>query len=100
MARWTSGEVLAFDLETTGIDRFNDVPVSYALVLVRAGVVAYSWSDLIDPGREIPADATAVHGITSEGARSGGMPLGLGVAVITETIVAAGRRGVPVAGMK
>ena len=100
MARWTSGEVLAFDLETTGIDRFNDVPVSYALVLVRAGIVAYSWSGLIDPGRDIPADATEVHGITTERARSEGMPLDLAVAVITDTIVSAGRRGVPVAGMK
>jgi DNA polymerase-3 subunit epsilon len=100
MARWTSGEVLAFDLETTGIDRFNDVPVSYALVLVRGGIMAYSWSGLIDPGRDIPADATAVHGITSERARAEGMPLDLAVAVITDAIVAAGRRGVPVAGMK
>ena len=100
MARWTSGEVLAFDFETTGIDRFNDVPVSYALVLVEAGIVVRSWSGLIDPGRDIPAEATEVHGITSERARAEGMPLDLAVAVVTDAIVAAGRRGVPVAGMK
>jgi DNA polymerase III subunit epsilon len=100
MARWTSGEVLAFDLETTGIDRFNDVPVSYALALVRAGIVVHSWSGLIDPGREIPVEATEVNGITSERARAEGMPLDMAVAVITDTIVAAGRRGVPIAGMK
>jgi hypothetical protein len=29
--------LLAFDLETTGIDPFTDVPVSYALVLKRPG---------------------------------------------------------------
>ena len=34
-----------------------------------------SWSGLIDPGREIPAGATAVHGITTEQARDEGMPL-------------------------
>jgi DNA polymerase-3 subunit epsilon len=100
MDRWTSGEVLAFDLETTGIDRFNDVPVSYALVLVQAGIVVHSWSGLIDPGREIPAEATEVHGITSERARAEGMPLDLAVAVVSDAIVSAGRRGVPVAGMK
>ncbi len=56
---WPAGEVLGLDFETTGIDRFNDVPVSYALVSVTEGVVARSWSGLIDPGREIPADATS-----------------------------------------
>ena len=29
---WAAGEVLGLDFETTGVDRFNDVPVSYALV--------------------------------------------------------------------
>ena len=44
------GEVLGFDLETTGIDRFNDVPVSYALVQVVDGVVVRSWSGPHRPG--------------------------------------------------
>src|SRR5271157_1238225 len=72
---WTSGEVLGLDFETTGVDRFNDVPVSYALVLVVRGIVVTSWSGLIDPGREIPAEATEVHGISTERARTEGMPL-------------------------
>ena len=59
---WPTGEVLGLDFETTGIDRFNDVPVSYALVSVVEGVVVRSWSGLIDPGRDIPPEATAVHG--------------------------------------
>ena len=59
------GEVLGLDFETTGIDRFNDVPVSYALVSVLGGVVVRSWSGLIDPGRAIPPEATAVHGIST-----------------------------------
>ena len=92
--------MLAFDFETTGIDRFNDVPVAYALVLVDAGIVVHSWSGLVDPGREIPADATEVHGITSERARAEGMPLDLAVALVTDAVVSAGRRGVPIAGMK
>ncbi len=100
MVGWRSGEVLGFDFETTGIDRFNDVPVSYALVLVDAGVVVRSWSGLIDPGRDIPSEATEVHGISTERARAEGMPLGLAIEIISDAIVAAGRRGVPVAGMK
>ena len=100
MARWTAGEVLAFDFETTGIDRFNDVPVSYALVRVVDGVVVTSWSGLIDPGREIPAGATEVHGITTQRAREEGMPLRGAIELVTDAVVSASGRGVPLAGMK
>lgn len=97
---WTEGEVLGLDFETTGVDRFADVPVSYALVSVVDGVAVHSWSGLIDPGREIPPDATAVHGITTEHARATGMPLDTATALVTDAVVAAGRRGVPLVGMK
>ena len=100
MGAWTAGEVLGFDLETTGIDRFNDVPVSYALVQVVGGVVVRSWSGLIDPGRDIPAGATEVHGISTERARDEGMPLDAAVSFLADAVVSAGRRGVPLAGMK
>ena len=97
---WTEGEVLGLDFETTGVDRFTDVPVSYALVSVVEGVAVRSWSGLIDPGREIPSDATAVHGITTERARAEGMPLDEAIALVTDAVVTAGRRGVPLVGMK
>jgi len=100
MASWTIGEVLGLDFETTGIDRFNDVPVSYALVRVVGGVVRTSWSGLIDPGREIPEEATAVHGISTEQARGEGMPLPEAIALVTDAVVSASRRGVPLAGMR
>ena len=86
---WPAGEVLGLDFETTGIDRFNDVPVSYALVSVVEGVVVRSWSGLIDPGRPIPAEATEVHGISTEQARDEGMPLGEAVALVSDAVVAA-----------
>jgi DNA polymerase-3 subunit epsilon len=97
---WTEGEVLALDFETTGVDRFTDVPVSYALVAVVGGFAVHSWSGLIDPGREIPPEATAVHGITTEEARTDGMPLGAAIELVTDAVVTAGSRGVPLVGMK
>jgi DNA polymerase-3 subunit epsilon len=97
---WPTGEVLGLDFETTGIDRFNDVPVSYALVSVVDGVVVRSWSGLIDPGRNIPAEATAVHGITTERARHEGMPLHAAISLVSDAVVAASERGTPLAGMK
>lgn len=69
MGNWSVGEVLGFDFETTGVDRFNDVPVSYALVRVVAGDLVSTSSGLVDPGREIPAEAMEVHGISTERAR-------------------------------
>lgn len=97
---WTEGELLGLDFETTGVDRFTDVPVSYALVSVVDGVAVRSWSGLIDPGREIPPEATAVHGITTAQARAEGMPLDTAMALVTDAVVTAGRHGVPLAGMK
>jgi DNA polymerase III subunit epsilon len=92
--------MLGFDFETTGVDRFNDVPVSYALVTVVAGDVVSTASGLIDPGREIPAGATAVHGISTERARDEGMPLSDAIEMITEVVVSASQRAVPIVGMK
>ena len=86
---WPTGEVLGLDFETTGIDRFNDVPVSYALVSVVEGIVVRSWSGLIDPGREIPPEATAVHGISTERARTEGMPLAAAISLVSDAVVAA-----------
>lgn len=97
---WTEGQMLGLDFETTGVDRFSDLPVSYALVSVVDGIAVRSWTGLIDPGREIPPEATAVHGITTEKARGEGMPLDIAIALITDAVLTAGQRGVPVVGMK
>jgi DNA polymerase-3 subunit epsilon len=100
MTDWHTGEVLGFDFETTGIDRFGDVPVSYALVTVQGGESTSILAGLIDPGREIPIGATNVHGITTERARTEGVPLQEAMLLITETLLSASRRGIPVVGMK
>jgi DNA polymerase-3 subunit epsilon len=95
---WVEGEQLAFDLETTGVDKFTDVPVSFALVTLRGGEVIEARHSLVDPGREIPAGASAIHGISTERARAEGIPLDSAIAEVTERLVDASRRGVPVVG--
>jgi DNA polymerase-3 subunit epsilon len=94
------GEVLGFDFETTGVDRFNDVPVSYALVTLMAGERVATSAGLIDPGRAIPSGATEVHGISTERARAEGMPLNEAMEMIAAAVVSASVRGVPLVGMK
>lgn len=59
--------LIAFDLETTGVDCFTDAPVSFAFVERRArdGAVDVVIDEgLVNPGRPIPRGASAVHGIT------------------------------------
>ena len=96
---WYEQDLLAFDLETTGVDRFTDVPVSYALVTVRGGAVVASDASLVDPGRDIPPEASTVHGITSEQARRQGVPLGIAVRHVAGRVLDASLRGVPIVGM-
>lgn len=96
---WRSGELLGLDLETTGIRRHVDVPVSFALVRFAGGRVVERRSGLIDPGRSIPAAATAIHGITTEHARGEGMALPAALELVAEAVLGAGAAGVPVVGM-
>lgn len=98
--KWHEGELLGFDLETTGVDSHVDVPVSFALVSAVGGGVVTRDAGLVDPGRPIPPAATRVHGITTERARSEGRPLSLAVALLSAALVDASERGVPVVGMK
>ena len=76
------------------------MPVSYALLFVGSsdGVVDRRCQ-LVDPGREIPPEATVVHGITTEQARRG-QPLGEALAEVTEVLLTASRQRIPVAGVK
>lgn len=98
--QWHDGEILAFDLETTGVDRYRDVPVSFALVTAVGGTVVARETGLVDPGRPIPAAATQVHGITSAQARAEGRPLAEVVVALAAALADVSARGVPVVGMK
>ena len=64
-----------FDLETTGIDVESSRIVSaHVGVIDASGVVIEKTDWLADPGIEIPEQASAVHGITTERARAEGRP--------------------------
>lgn len=67
-------ETLAvFDLETTGIDvETSRIVSAHVGIIDRDGAVTERWDWLADPGVEIPDQASAVHGITTERARAEG----------------------------
>ncbi|HET6290477.1 MAG TPA: exonuclease domain-containing protein [Amycolatopsis sp.] len=72
---WHQRRLVAFDTETTGVDVETDRIVTAAVVTIDplAGAVnKREW--LLDPGVDIPAEATKIHGITTETARTAGRP--------------------------
>ncbi|MDR0366186.1 MAG: hypothetical protein LBH68_05095, partial [Bifidobacteriaceae bacterium] len=71
--RWQSGDMrdlVGFDTETTGVRTEADRIVTAALVCRRADGSREAATWLINPGVEIPAQATAVHGITTAKAQA------------------------------
>jgi DNA polymerase-3 subunit epsilon len=61
---------LAFDLETSGVSPLEDRIVTAALVEVRPGHRPTTTRYVVDPGVEIPAEATEIHGYTQQRAMS------------------------------
>lgn len=95
MSTWTDGPFLGFDTETTGVDVTRDRIVTAALVeRDGAGTRIRTW--ILDPGVEIPAAATAVHGITTERARAEGTAPALALSQIADELARAQARDVPV----
>lgn len=100
MSSWVDGELIGFDLETTGVDPYVDVPVSFALVRYEHGEPDPEvWDGIINPGRPIPDTAIAVHGITNARAEAEGRDLAEAVGEITSFLFGAAKMGVPVVGM-
>ena len=93
---WHQRRLAAFDLETTGIDSESDRIVTAAVSVVGDGLppVFHAW--LLDPGVEIPAGASAVHGITTERARAEGRPPREAIEEIVAALAEQLRQGVPV----
>lgn len=72
---WDEGPFLALDIETTGTDPWEDRIVTASLVEVDGGSKQNVQSLLLNPGVPIPADAEAIHGIsTARASRNGVAP--------------------------
>jgi len=93
---WSRGTLLGFDLETTGVDPMADLPVQVALVTVDTEGRGERTVFLVDPGRDVPEAARAVHGISSEQVREEGRTLGDAARVIHGVLSGAQEALVPV----
>ncbi|TBN56671.1 3'-5' exonuclease [Glaciihabitans arcticus] len=86
-----------FDLETTGIDvETSRIVSAHVGVINGLGEVVEQTDWLADPGIEIPFQASAVHGITTERARAEGRAAAEVVAEIVESLRELFARGIPV----
>ena len=65
---------VAIDLETTGLHPRRDAIVSLAAIPFLDGAPAPGYVTLVDPGRAIPPESTAIHGLT-DGMVRGAPPL-------------------------
>lgn len=87
--------MLALDLETTSPDPEEARIVQAALVFVGGGMGTHAATMLCDPGIPIPAEATAVHGITTERAQAEGETPAVVARVLAEAITDAADAGMP-----
>lgn len=86
---------MAFDMESTGVDPTTDRLVTASLVVISPGQQPRVRTWLADPGVEIPAEASAVHGISTEHARAHGQPAAVVVAEVAEALTTAWNPDVP-----
>ncbi len=96
---WSYGEVVAFDLETTGLDIRTALPVSYAFCTYQNRFLALANEQIVNPGVEIPKEAIAIHGISNEEAVERGEDLAVAIRRMYDNILDLGKRNIPLVGM-
>ena len=97
MDSWHTLPRAAFDVETTGRDPRQARMVTASIVVVDGdgGITAeHEW--LADPGVEIPAEVTAIHGISTDHARRHGKPAPQVTAEVAQVLSGLFTSGVPV----
>lgn len=94
---WTDKPLLCVDTETTSAQPDTARIVTADVVRIEPwGQAMEPRGYLADPGVEIPAEATAVHGFTTEHAREHGMAAADMVLLLLDDLESAWREGLPV----
>ncbi|MFW5898887.1 MAG: 3'-5' exonuclease, partial [Jiangellaceae bacterium] len=96
---WTTGPMLGFDLECTSPDPLQARIVTASLVSVETGERPTVTAHLTDPGVDIPAEATAIHGVTTGHAREHGRPAAEVADLVAADLALAMSHGIPMVAM-
>lgn len=99
MTGWADGPFVVLDTETSGVDVERDRVVTACVGTVGGDGVPDLTSWLVNPGIPIPAEATAVHGITTEQAAAEGKAPADAIADITGVLGVLWADGVPLVAM-
>lgn len=92
---WMDEPFVVFDTESTGVDTANDRIVTATIATIEGAAVGpITW--LVDPGVEIPEQASAIHGVTTERARTEGRPAAEAVREIALALQGMFADGIPV----
>ncbi len=98
-AAWWPGTALAYDSESTGPEPTTARLVTAHAVEVSAAGATVRGAWLMNPGCEIPADATAIHGVSTEQAQLEGEAPEVVVLAITTVLSCAWAAGLPLVAM-
>jgi DNA polymerase III subunit epsilon len=95
---WRTKPLAGYDTETDGIDVEDTRIITACVGVVRPGQgwVAQNW--LLKPSRPIPAECTAIHGITTEHAEANGVDRAQGLIEICAALYTAWDEGAMVCG--
>lgn len=96
---WFDGNAFLLDLETTGPEPFDARMVTATCIEVSPKGVVSTVEFLINPGIDIPAEATAIHGVTNERVKADGRPVDVALSAILALMGEAWRRGLPLIAM-
>jgi DNA polymerase III subunit epsilon len=94
IAPWVNGPMVGFDLETTGVDVENDRIVTATVIDDTPGFSLETRNWLVNPGVDIPTQASDIHGVTTAMAQDG-MEAGEAVQGIAEKLRALWGPSVP-----
>jgi DNA polymerase III subunit epsilon len=97
--RWFDGRLVGFDLETTGLDREIEEPVSYAFTTFEHGELVDVEEGYVEPTRAISIGASGVHGLTTGRLEQlGAMDHAAGLTVISKRLVEESLSNTPIVG--
>jgi len=98
MTTWAQGPLCAIDTETSGVDVEHDRIVTATAVRIAPGrdPVPADWLVAVDV--DIPAEATAIHGVTTDYAREHGRPAGDVISEVRDAILTAWAAGAVIVG--
>lgn len=92
---WHLGRLAGFDTETTGVDVETDRIVTACIVEVGGEHPALPANWLLNPGVDIPEAASAVHGISTEKAKTDGQDAAEGITEIVAALTQIALAGTP-----